>query len=51
MTDGSPVYSIVTPSFNQGQFLTETIESFIGQAGEFTQSFLFFTVQLCDTFI
>ncbi len=27
--------SIVTPSYNQGKFLAETIESVIGQEGDF----------------
>src|ERR1035437_9764873 len=30
-----PVISIVTPSYNQGEFLAETIESVISQEGEF----------------
>ncbi len=30
-----PVISIVTPSYNQGAFLAETIESVIGQEGDF----------------
>jgi GT2 family glycosyltransferase len=30
-----PVISIVTPSYNQGAFLAATIESVIGQAGDF----------------
>lgn len=30
-----PVISIVTPSYNQGDFLAETIESVISQAGDF----------------
>jgi len=29
------LFSIVTPSYNQGQFLAETIESVIGQEGDF----------------
>ena len=35
MNGNKPVLSIVTPSYNQGEFLTETIESVISQAGEF----------------
>jgi glycosyltransferase involved in cell wall biosynthesis len=31
-----PVFSIVTPSYNQGEFLAETIESVISQEGYFT---------------
>ena len=30
-----PIVSIVTPSFNQGKFLAETIESVISQSGDF----------------
>lgn len=30
-----PVFSIVTPSYNQGEFLAETIESVISQEGDF----------------
>ncbi len=30
-----PIISIVTPSYNQGEFLAETIESVISQAGDF----------------
>ena len=33
-------FSIVTPSFNQGEFLAATIESIIGQAGDFVLDYL-----------
>ncbi|HYA12953.1 MAG TPA: glycosyltransferase, partial [Syntrophales bacterium] len=35
MTEQSIVFSIVTPSYNQGEFLSETIESVISQEGDF----------------
>jgi glycosyltransferase involved in cell wall biosynthesis len=35
-----PVFSIVTPSYNQGEFLAETIESVISQEGEFTIDYI-----------
>ncbi|MDD2853505.1 MAG: glycosyltransferase family 2 protein [Desulfuromonadaceae bacterium] len=35
MKNGHIVISIITPSYNQGAFLAETIESVISQAGEF----------------
>jgi len=35
-----PVISIVTPSYNQGSFLVETIESVIGQEGNFAIDYI-----------
>lgn len=35
-----PTFTIVTPSYNQGSFLAETIESVLGQAGEFHIDYL-----------
>lgn len=40
MTADIPVISIVTPSYNQGSFLAETIESVIGQEGDFFLDYL-----------
>jgi len=35
-----PVITIVTPSYNQGEFLAETIESVLGQAGDFAIDYI-----------
>jgi len=35
-----PTISIVTPSYNQGEFLAETIESVISQAGDFVVDYI-----------
>lgn len=40
--------TIVTPSYNQGDFLAETIESVIGQAGEFSLDYIIVDGGSCD---
>src|SRR5450631_3400065 len=37
---GFPVISIVTPSYNQGTFLAESIESVMGQEGDFSIDYI-----------
>ena len=36
----SPLISIITPSYNQGAFIAETIESVISQAGDFNLEYI-----------
>ncbi len=40
MEGNSLIFSIITPSYNQGHFLTETIESVISQEGDFSLDYV-----------
>jgi glycosyltransferase involved in cell wall biosynthesis len=43
-----PIITVVTPSFNQGEFLAETIESVISQQGDFLLDYLIVDGGSCD---
>jgi glycosyltransferase involved in cell wall biosynthesis len=40
MSEKIPTFSIVTPSFNQGKFIEQTITSILGQAGTFNLEYI-----------